>query len=60
MQKAGSISDMGTWDSNRWSWKLEWTDVLTITEAEASCDLLLLFEQNRIELAEIEPLRRTL
>ncbi|CAJ2640794.1 unnamed protein product [Trifolium pratense] len=40
-----TISTMGTWDNNIWSWKLDWTDLLTETETVAAAELFLLLEQ---------------
>ncbi|GAU43034.1 hypothetical protein TSUD_12890 [Trifolium subterraneum] len=40
-----SVSNMGKWDNNSWSWKLEWTSLLTEMESADAADLQLLLEQ---------------
>ncbi|GAU25188.1 hypothetical protein TSUD_150870 [Trifolium subterraneum] len=40
-----NVSNMGTWDSNLWSWKLVWTAPLTDTETADAAELHLLLDQ---------------
>ncbi|MCI33857.1 hypothetical protein A2U01_0055075, partial [Trifolium medium] len=46
LQHDAYISDMGTWHSNMWSWKLAWTDTLADTEIEIAHELQQLLEQS--------------
>ncbi|GAU23839.1 hypothetical protein TSUD_380010 [Trifolium subterraneum] len=46
-QANGLISAMGIWDHEIWTWKLEWTDLLSVTETTSAHDLWLILDQVR-------------
>jgi hypothetical protein len=46
-QQEYTISDMGVWDSNEWSWNFDWRSVLSETENASAHELLLLLDHFR-------------
>ncbi|GAU45816.1 hypothetical protein TSUD_115040 [Trifolium subterraneum] len=45
VQRHANVSNMGSWDNNAWSWRLDWTAPLTETELADDAELRLLLEQ---------------